>query len=232
MSRRFLAVIAAAVLATSAAAQETPPVREVTGADELVKKKGAYDVTWVRPDVEMDRYDKLFLWEPEFEFREGGATSAGTTSQLLRGDGGPYAVRPEDQERFKKLVTETFVAELERSKLFKVVDSPAPDTLIVRAGFLDITSEVPPHPDRVANLHLAAVGEATLVFELIDAETGVIQARAAERRLIQPDSRMRGVSSAPANSATVWTDVERWARDRAQDLRKALEKAKKHADTS
>jgi hypothetical protein len=40
---------------------------------------------------------------------------------------------------------------------------------------------------------------------------------------------MRGVNRAPANSATVWTDVERWARDRAQDLRKALEKAKKKA---
>lgn len=231
MSRNVLAVAAVTMLATVLAAQETPPVREVTGADELVEKKGAFSSTWVRPDVDMNRYGALYLWEPEFQFREGGETSAGTTSQLLRGDGGPYAMRPDDQERFEKLVTETFVAELERSKLFRVVDSPAADTLILRAGFLDITSEVPPNPDRVANLYLASVGEATLVFELIDAETGVIQARAAERRLIQPDSRMRGVNTAPANSATVWADVERWARDRAQDLRKALEKAKKQASS-
>jgi hypothetical protein len=48
--------------------------------------------------------------------------------------------------------------------------------------------------------------------------------------LIQPESRMRGVNTAPANSATVWADVQRWAREQAQDLRKALEKAKKKAE--
>ncbi len=229
MKQTFGLLFATFLSLTLAYAQEQSGEKEITGADELVQKKGPYQQTWVQPDVDMSRYSKLLIWEPEFQFREGGATSAGTTSQMLRGDGGPYAVRPEDRERFKQLVTDTFVAELERSKLFEVVDRPGPGTLIVRAGFLDIVSDVPPNPTRTGNIYLAAVGEATLVFELIDAETGVIQARAAERRPIQPDVRMRGVNTAPANSATVWADVERWARDRAQDLRKALEKAKKKA---
>jgi hypothetical protein len=108
-----------------------------------------------------------------------------------------------------------------------VVDAVSPGTLIVRAGFLDIVSDVPPNVERYGNIHLASVGEATIVFELIDATTGVIQARAAERQQIQPEWRTRGVNTAPANSATVWADVERWAREQAQDLRKALEKAKK-----
>jgi hypothetical protein len=231
MRKGLFLIPAAVLLATAAVAQDTPTVRDVTGAEDLVETRGALGSTWVHPDVDMHRYDTLYLWEPEFQFREGGQTSSGTTARMLRGDGGPYAVRPQDQERFKKLVTETFVAELERSKLFGVADRVGPGTLIVRAGFVDITSFVPPNVTRRGNIHLAAVGEATLVFELIDAETGVIQARAAERRLIQPDSRMRGVNSAPANSATVWADVERWARDRAQDLRKALEKAKKKASS-
>jgi hypothetical protein len=230
MRRTILGFAAALAFAGLLYAQEAKPTTAVTGADELVKKKGLYQETWVRPDADMARYSKLYLWQPEFQFREGGATSAGTTTQMMRGDGGPYAVRPEDQERFKQLVTETFVAEIERSKLFEVVDRPGPETLIVLAGFLDIVSDVPPNPTRAGNIYLAAVGEATLVFALVDAETGVIQARAAERREIQPDSRMRGVNAAPANSATVWMDVERWARDRAQDLRKALEKAKKKAE--
>ncbi len=210
-------------------AQEEP-VEKATGADELVKAKGRFQETWVRPEADMSRYAKLYLWQPEFQFREGGATSAGSTARMLRGDAGPYAVRAEDRERFGKLVSDTFVAELERSKMFEVVDKPGPGTLIVRAGFLDITSDVPPDPNSFANVYLAAVGEATIVFELIDAETGVIQARAAERRLIQPEQRMRGVNSVPANSASVWADVERWARQEAQTLRRALEKAKKKAE--
>ena len=208
-------------------AQEATPGPAITGADELVQKKGALEATWVRPDADIGRFSKLYLWEPEFQFREGGETSAGTTSKLLKGDSGPFAIREEDRERFKTLVSETFVAELERSKLFEVVDQVGPETLIVRAGFLDIVSDVPPNVERYGNIHLASVGEATIVFELIDATTGVIQARAAERQQIQPEWRTRGVNTAPANSATVWSDVERWAREQAQDLRKALEKAKK-----
>lgn len=229
MRKTTLIVMSVLTVAGFLNAQEVKPVTEVTGADELVETKGALENTWVRPDTDMTRYGKLLLWAPEFQFREGGETRAVTTSKMLRGDGGPYAVRPEDQERFQKLVSDTFVAELERSKMFAVVDTPVPGTLIVRAGFVDITSDVPPNVALSANIHLAAVGEATIVVELIDAQTGVIQARASERRLIQPEARKRGVNPAPANSATVWADVERWAYEQAQDLRKALEKAKKKA---
>jgi len=223
----FAAAVSAASLLHG---QKATPGPAITGADELVQKKGGLASTWVRPDADMSRYNKLYLWEPEFQFREGGETTAGTTAKLVRGEGGPYAIRPEDQERFQQLVSEQFVAELARGKLFEVVDAVGPGTLIVRAGFLDIISDVPPNVERYGNIHLASVGEATIVFELIDAATGVIQARAAERQQIQPEFRTRGVNPAPANSATVWSDVERWAREQAQDLRQALEKAKRQAE--
>jgi hypothetical protein len=223
---------AAAVSAVSLLhGQQATPGPAITGADELVQKKGALESTWVRPDADIGRYSKLYLWEPEFQFREGGETSAGTTAKLVRGDAGPFAISAEDQARFKQQVTDVFVAELERSKMFEVVDHVGPETLIVRAGFLDIVSDVPPNVERYGNIHLASVGEATIVFELIDASTGVIQARAAERQQIQPEWRTRGVNTAPANAATVWADVERWAREQAQDLRKALEKAKKKGNS-
>jgi hypothetical protein len=226
---RYAALILAAVVSAAGLVhgQEATPGPAITGADELVQKKGALASTWVRPDADIGRYSKLYLWQPEFQFREGGETSAGTTAKLVRGDSGPFAISAEDQERFTTLVSETFVAELERSELFEVVDQVRPETLIVRAGFLDIISDVPPNVERYGNIHLSSVGEATIFFELIDASTGVILARAAERQQIQPEWRTRGVNTAPANSATVWSDVERWAREQAQDLRKALEKAKK-----
>jgi hypothetical protein len=183
----------------------------------------------VHPDVDMTRFGKLYLWQTEFQFREGGETSAGTTASRTRGDAGPFAVRAEDRARFAQLVSEVFTAELASSKLFAVVDQVGPGTLIVRSAVLDITSNVPPNVDRFDDVYLASVGEATIVFELVDAETGVIQARAGERRQIQPEARMRGVNAAPANAATVWSEVERWAREQARGLRKALEKAKRKA---
>ncbi len=207
-------------------AQEVP-VEKVTGGDDLVEQKGPWAGTWVHPDADISKYSKLYLWESLFKFREGGATSAGTTMQMMRGDSsGPYAVTEESRKKFKQVVSEAVVKELGRSKLFEVTDTVGPGTLLVRGAVLDIVSNVPPHLSG-GGIHLASVGQATMVFELIDAETGVIQARVAERRNIQPDVRMNQVNSAPVNSATVWNDVKRWAGDEAQALRKALEKAKK-----
>ncbi len=94
------------------------------------------------------------------------------------------------------------VKELGRSKQFEIVDTVGPGTLLIRAAMLDIVSNVPPNVGRLANVHLSSMGEATFVFELIDAETGVIQARTADRRYIQPPSAMNTVSAAPTNSAT------------------------------
>jgi len=138
-------------------------------------------------------------------------------------------VNEESKEKFKEIVKDTVVKELARSKEFEIVDQIAPRTLLVRGAVLDIVSNVPPNLTG-GGIHLASVGEATMIFELIDAETGVIQARVGERRNIQPDTRMNTVNAAPVNAASVWNDVKQWARDEAQVLRKALDKAKKKAD--
>jgi hypothetical protein len=170
------------------------------------------------------------MWQSLFKFREGGKTSAGTTMQMMReGSSVAYAVNEESQEKFKQVVGDAVVKELARSKQFTVTDEVGPGTLLVRGAMMDIVSNVPPNLSG-GGIHLASVGQATVVFELIDAETGVIQARVAERRNIQPDVRMNTVNAAPVNAATVWADVERWARDEAQALRKQLDKAKKKSD--
>ena len=209
-------------------AQEVP-VEKVTGGDDLVQKQGPWEGVWVRPDADISKYGKLYMWDSVFQFREGGATSAGTTMQMMRGDSsGPYKVSEESREKFKQIVNEAVVKELGRSKLFEVTDTVGPGTLLVGAAVLDIVSDVPPNLSG-GGIHLASVGQATMVFELIDAETGVIQARVAERRNIQPDVRMNQVNSAPANAASVWNNVKQWAGDEARALRKGLEEAKKKA---
>jgi len=229
MKRIAFICLAVTLLTGLAYAADTKPPEKITGADELVQEKGAFAATWVHPDADITQYSKLYLWQAVYQFREGGETSAGTTATKLKGDSGPYAVKDESKEKFQKVVSDTFVKELERSKMFEVVDEVGPDTLIVRAAVMDITSNVPPRFTGTADIYLASVGEATFVFELIDSETGVIQARTGERRVIQPPGGTYKVSQVPANSASVWNDVERWARDVAHDLRKALEKAQKKA---
>jgi hypothetical protein len=171
------------------------------------------------------------VWHPVFDFREGGTEATGTAITRSRRDQGPYVFDEEDQERFKKMVGEIVVKNLANSKRFDVVTTLGPGTLFVRCAMLDIVSDVPPDLGRNSTkVHLASVGEATVVFELIDAETGVIQARVAERRTIQAPGRMHQVSAMPSTTNSVWNDVKLWATDVAQTLRRELDKAKKKAD--
>lgn len=231
MKTTVVALLAIVLLAGFAYAQETPPVAEVTGEDQLVKEKGQFQETWVHPDADMSQYSKLYLWNSVFQFREGGDTKTGTEITRSRGNQGPFAVDEKDQERFKQLVNDAVVKVLAGSKMFEVVEEVGPDTLIVRGAVLDIISNVPPNVASTrTNVHLTSVGEATIVFELIDSETGVIQARVAERRNIQAWGRMHQVSTTPTTSATVWNEVKLWATAEAQTLRRELEKAKKKAN--
>jgi hypothetical protein len=226
MKKTALMMLAAILLVAVAYAQESQSADQT----EQVKIKGPFKETWVRPDVNITQYTKLYPWKSVFQFREGGETKgARTTAGKLRGDNGPYAVNEESRQKFEELVTSTFVKELGRSKIFELVDEVGPDTLLVRAAVLDIVSNVPPNYTGTADIYLSAVGEASFLFELIDAETGEVQASVGERRMIQPPNRMHDLNTVPANAASVWNDVEIWARSVARDLRVALEKAYKKA---
>ncbi len=231
MKRILLFSVVVFLAAGVAFAQDDSNPKEITGSEDLVKQKSSqFQELWVNPDADISKYSKIYLWNSVFQFRDVSDNSVNrTTTAMMRGDQGYFTVPEEEQEEFKKLVIEVVVKELGRSKQFEIVDTVGPGTLLIRAAVIDIVSNVPPNVGRLANVHLASMGEATFVFELIDAETGVIQARTADRRYIQPPSAMNTVSAAPANSATAWNYVEMWAQDQAMTLRRGLDKAAKKA---
>jgi hypothetical protein len=162
-----------------------------------------------------------------FQFRDlGEKKTVKTTSSILQSPEGLFPVAPESREKFRQVVVGAFVKELEHSKRFEVVDTVGPGTLLLRGAIFDIVSNVPPQLNR-GNVYLSSVGEGTFVIELIDAETGEILARVAERRRIQPPG---GGGGKPANAATVWADVEQWAWGVASDFRRELDKAQEKAN--
>jgi hypothetical protein len=210
---------------TAGAAGETEAA--ISGEDELVEGKSRFKETWVHPEADFTQYDKLYLWGGVFEFRDVGPAKR-SRSRMTMSHEREFGIDEKDREKFKSTVGEAFEEEMGRSKSFQIVDDIAPDTLIIRGAVLDIISNVPPPMTGRSDVYLATVGEATLVIELIDAETGVIQARVSERRKIQPPGGGRiDQFSMPTNSVTVWADVKRWARSSASKLRKELEKAQK-----
>jgi hypothetical protein len=206
------------------AAQERPPIARITGGHALVKEKGRFKETWVHPDESLSRYSGVFLWNVAFQFRDvGKQKSVGTTASILRTTGNePYPVPKEHKEKLKQVVVDGFVKELRRSEQFPLVDEVGPATLVVRGAVMDIVSWVPLSNAR-ADVYLTAVGEGTVVFELIDPGTGLMQARVGERSNIRSAKYTHDAYSRPATFSTLWPDVDRWARSVASDLRHELE---------
>ena len=214
-----------------ALAQEDQETIQITGEDELVKQKSKlWEEVWVHPDLNLAEYDNLYIWQTVFQFRDVSDEKQNrTTTAMMRGDQEHYTVSEESRAKFEEIVSDVVVEELNRSKQFEIVDVVGPRTMLVRALVLDIVSDVPSNVGRMADVHLSHMGEATFIFELVDAETGVIQARAGDRRYIQPPAMMNQVSRAPTTSATVQNFVEMWAKDQALTLRNALDKRAKKA---
>jgi hypothetical protein len=193
---------------------------------ELVKENGEFQETFVLPGLDPSKYNKVFLWEGQFEYRDVGPAQK-TRSTMLSTHKREFGISEEDRRRFEEIVGEAFEKEISKAKNFTIIeniDELDAATLILRGAMLDIISRVPPQMVGRADVYLSSVGAATFVIEMIDAGTGAVVALAAERRSIETLNARTG-ASVPANSASVLGDIKRWSGSLARRLRIALDKA-------
>ena len=233
---RYLGVLVGIVIGALAAmawvvtAQEEESTTQAAGEgrwDELEKVKGQWRETWVLPGADFTRFNKVYLWEPEFQYRDVGPARR-TRSTMLHSHKREFGILEEDKVKFEDAIQTAFMKEMGKGKRFTLVDSTNDidtATLILRGAFLDIVSRVPPEFVGRGDVYLSSVGEATFAMELMDAGTGVPLAVVAERRAIQPPGGNLNDFSMPANSVTVLADVRRWANSAASKLRRALDDA-------
>lgn len=201
----------------------TPPSIQ-TGEDAEVTYDGLNrvdnakaDAAWARADFDISSYNKIMLVGSGIEYTP--ADNKGRTSRD-RNRGGPYFIDDATRVKFEKLVQDTFLEEIGKVQNFEIVNDAGPDVLIVRGALLDVTSYVP--PDFIAgrsNVFIRSVGDATLVLELRDSETGAILARSVDRRAAE---RMGG-SMMDSNSVTNAAEVRRLIRFWAIRLREGLD---------
>ena len=125
MKRALLLTAVVFLAAGVVLAQDDASTKEVTGSDDLVKKKSSqFQELLVNPDTDISNYSKLYLWNSIFQFRDVSDNKVNrTTTAMMRGDQGHFTIAEEDREKFKKLVIDVVVKEIGRSKQFDVVES-------------------------------------------------------------------------------------------------------------
>ena len=176
----FIAGVSQAVQAKSEPPQTTPDGLELV-------KRGAFQHTWIHPDADLSKYNKIVLVDGSFEYRDVGPAK-NSRSTMLRSNEREFGISERDRTKFEEQVTESFTKQLARSKRFELTEN------------MTGASEV----------YTNSVGEVTLRLELLDGETGKPLAYATERRKLQRPGGSIDTMFA-ANSVTAWSEVRRWA---------------------
>ncbi len=203
-------LIATCILALAACTTPDPVIEpDAPTYDGMVPvRDSGLREAWVKPDIDLSRYERMLLLPIEVQFRAVRPT-AGTT--LGRSQDREFPISPADQKRLVDIVTGVFREELAKSRHLTLTTEPGPDVLLVRTSLLDIVSKVPPEEPGRNEIFLDEVGEATLVLELQDAQSGETLARAVDRRAADPVDYM-DTNVSRVTSVQAWSEVRRVAR--------------------
>jgi hypothetical protein len=178
-----LAVLCAALVTAGAEASAVQAARSApaTWDDLVLVKSKRLQRVYLQPGADFRPYAKVMLDPTEVAFRKDwvrdyNSSSSGRTKRL-------------DQKQADRIADEVrtgfgdIFAKAYRDAGWQVVQSPGPDVLRVRTGVINLSITA---PDVVTagrtRTYARDAGEATLVLEARDSQTGALLGRALDRR--------------------------------------------------
>ena len=229
MRKTIVLILTIALTAGFSLAKDKRPSGAPEGFDELTKQKGHFKTTLIHPNADFSKYNKLIPTNVRLEFRDQSRTeSPAATGSLVRKRSKPRAVPDsEDVAKLAQIINDALTNQLGRDGEFQLVQEAGPDTLVVRVAVTDIVCDISSESARKDEKQKPFAAQGTIVFDLIDAETGVIQARIGERR----KSGKVDDSVATTDVSVEWTNVCAWAEHAAADLSQELERVRNEAKT-
>ena len=169
---------------------------------------GTLDHAQVRPDVVFSVYTGVMLDDVEVAFR--------TPDRSER----QFPLDDEQKTNFQECLSQAYLSDLVALRNLELVSEPGRDILRLFIRVQDVTATAAPRS--VSNvgraaMALQAVGEATLVIELFDSQSGEILARGVDTKAIE------GAAMAQDGGlVSRWEDVDklcaRWASTTRQRL--------------
>jgi hypothetical protein len=196
--------------ASSPPTMQTGPSAEVT-FDGLVKVDNTTMAqVWVRPDIDLNSYTELLPVVTDIQYAPAKSMSK---SMSWRSNQENFPLSDVEKERFEKTAHEVFLSEFAKSTKFKLTDKPGEDVLLVKVHLLEVASRVPPDngPGRT-DVFVNTIGDAGLVVELYDSNSGQILARAVDRKEFSYPGNQLQRSIQGLDAAQVKRGLEVWGR--------------------
>jgi len=213
-------LLALAVALTSPLAATKADVDEAMSRDGLQKisVKGL-DLAYARPGASLAAYKRVKLDPVEVEFDKSW-DPAKTGSRIKLSS----AERDNIKAGVAKLVQEEFAKALQKGGAYQIAADAAPDVLRVKASILNLYVNAPSSGGAGrSRTYVSSAGQMTLLAELVDATSGQVLARVADRREANATgARRMELADRMLNEDAAREVASSWA----QTLRKALDKAR------
>lgn len=224
-SLKLTAITALFCIIPAAFGQDNPLARVEGGEDLEQVERANFRDTYVNTSVDFTRYDKLYIGDAFFDYRDVGPAQRTRSVYSVSSSKSMFGISDADRETFEQIVSDAFMKQIVKGKHFTVTDEIDDKTIIMRGAVVDIVSRVPPEFVGRSEVYLASVGEATLIMEFLDGKSGEVLARVAERGVLGSNRGTIDMFSMPANSVTIRADISRWASSAARRLRSELDYA-------
>jgi len=213
-------VVAAIALVSVPAiqAKEAPP--ETTQEGLMLQKSTKSRIVYVKPGATFTQYNRVAILEPLVEFEKDWQKDYNNSRRGLEG-----RVSDKDIERMKAgLAAEfkkVFTKELQDKGGYQVVDTAAPDVLVLRPALLNVEVNAPDMMTAGVNATVVrSAGQMTLFLELWDSSTNTLLARIMDAAA-DSDSFAK-----QANRVTNVQAADRILGDWAHELRVRLDEIK------
>jgi hypothetical protein len=221
VKKTFFLVLAVAIMTGPGLAAKIDTGITPEGYDELAKQKGLFKTTLVHPDADFSQYTKLnprkvmlVVQDPALSIDEPA------TGSLIGKQKKPSELPPpEDLAEFRKIINQALIDELAANVDLDLVKERGPGTLILRVTVMDIVFGTTKNG---GGERVPVMSKGTIVFDLLDAETGAIKARFGEQRKCP---KKKG-SDAAADDLAPWPNLDCWAELAATDLCTELERVR------
>jgi hypothetical protein len=187
-----------------------------------LKKSSDHGAVYLKPGATFSQYDRLSLvdcfvdfakdWQRDYNENEPDLTHRVTQSDVDR-------IKTEVAAEFRKVFTE----ELQTKGGYQIVDTAAPDVLVLRPAIINLVVTAPDlnTPDMSASV-VASAGQMTLYLELWDSATNTLLARVIDA---EADPGAGGLPQ-QADSVTNKAAADRILKAWADKLRKRLDEVR------
>ncbi len=229
MKRIVLLMLLVAFAAGLGVAKSLDTGYEPEGLDGLAKQKGTFKTTLVRPDADFSHYTKINPRQVMLVIRNPGQQALDQPTGRLIDSGGRGGVMPdwEDIAELKEIIDDTIATELSCISGLELADNAGPETLVLRAAVIDAVFDKTTKIRTPDGEPAVVLTQGTIVFDLIDGETGVIQARMGERRRCKPSKN----ASSSTDSTGLWPCAGAWTEHAVTDLCQELKRVRSGASS-